>query len=1067
MNRFRESESKGADWIITGALGVLAAVVYFLSMATYAFPGEGAHLTALWMGLDEATVNPNPCMAFFAKLLNCSNVLGPVCGTVSVMALYRLGSFFVRARINGEMMSSYAVPAGRIAGIVSALVFMFTPACREAFTHMSSFGFNVAWALLIASAVVAYAKSRAKAGWLFVVLAGVMTALGMAGSPVFSALAVGYMFAVWAVADKRGGKAYGVSFGYLAVTIAVFFIYAPNAVGDFLEFMRGSFREAKGWVGVDHWLLIFTFSILPFIVSLYSSYKAYNEQSGLSLWLFHLAVSFVSVLAIATPLAPSELMRPYGILPVIPAAMTAFTAGYLIAYWWLQAAAKVRTNESIDSPPLAQRGRPLALAVLPVLISVYVISVLINVFSFDGDRGEFADRTAERLIADLGERTWLVSDGVLDDHLRIAAAKSGRELNLICLQRDLDEKYLSRLSKMVEQKGVGGVNNRELSLSLSLGVLPFVQDWCAADKDIGSKLAIFGAPDLWYSAGLKPVAEFLFFGADEKRQVDWSGWNEFDKLLHPPKGVEKWGSSKLAQVTDPVESLRLRLRRHCGLVANDRGVFLQDAGDSAGAFEMYDLVLSKIDADNICALFNEFEMARSGFPKAVEKKKEIEGELKKVIENKDRRYVLWKLSNFYGYIRNPDIFIRLGAGWARSGRPGDALSHIRRAIDFIPKDRRTSLLNMMAALYASDHDSQKSRETYAQVLEKDAENREALIGMMRLELLEGNSERAIEYLRRAAAAAGDDPRVAKELAMLHMMKNEIPQARSMLEKALDNEPDSLQTWSLFAAVVIQQHDAAKDDASKRRFIREIREKILPEMEKRASNPNDYHVNTTRAFLLMREGEENRRAARDAFVVAARERPDIAATQDIVLGLDISLNDTVEAERHARETLRRNRKAPLANYVMGSLALQKGNLEEAEMYLRKAADAAKPVVLAQNDLAEVYRRKKRFADAERYARAAIKTNPALYVAWETLGSVLMDAKGDLDEAEKCINKACSLSRSADGKEEDVRMLISLARVQVARGDKQRARMTIRKVQGRIKELSEFERTEFEEFVKSVR
>jgi tetratricopeptide (TPR) repeat protein len=1067
MERLKDSEAKGIDWLIAGALGALAAVVYFISMADYAFPGESAHLMALWSGLDEAVVKPNPWMAVFAKFFGCSNALGPVCGAISVATVYLLTAFFIRMRINGEMMSPSAATASRIAGASSALIFLFTPACHEAFTRLSSFGFNAAWALLTALTVVVYARSGKRLGWLFVVSAGAMTALGMAGTPAFWVLAAGYMFAVWAAAAGRGGKPYGVAFGYLAVTVAVFFIYAPNATGGFLEFMRGSFREARGWVGVDHWLLIFAFAILPFIVSLYSSYKAYNEQSGLSLWLFHLAVSFVSILAIATPLAPSELMRSYGVLPVIPCAMTAFTAGYLVAYWWLLATVKVKKNESIAAVTIAQRGRPLALAVLPVVATVYVITVFINVFSFDGDRGEFADRAAERLIADLAERNWLVTDGTLDDHIRIAAAKSGRELNLICLQRDLDEKYLSRLARTVEEKGVGGANNRELSLSLTLGVLPFVQDWCAADKDIGSKLAIFGAPDLWYSAGLKAVPEFLFFGADEKRKVDWSAWKDFDKLLHPPKGVEKWGSSRLSGEDDPVASLRLRLRRHLGLVANDRGVFLQDAGDDAGAFEMYDLVLSEIDADNICALFNEFEMARSGFSRAAAKKKEIEAELKKIIENKDRRYVLWKLSNFYGYIRNPEIFIRLGAGWARSGRPGDALSHIRRAIDFIPKDRRTALLNMMAALYASDQDGRKSRETYAQVLEKDAENREALIGMMRLELLEGNSDRAIEYLRRATAAAGDDPRVAKELAMLHMMKNEIPQARAMLEKAIDNEPDSLQTWSLFAAVVIQQHDAAKDDAARRRFIREIREKILPEMEKRASNPNDYHVNTTRAFLLMREGEENRRAARDAFVVAARERPDIAATQDIVLGLDISLNDTVEAERHARETLRRNRKAPLANYVMGSLALQKGNLDEAEMYLRKAADAPKPVVLAQNDLAEVYRRQKRFADAERYARAAIKTNPALYVAWETLGSVLMDAKGDLDEAEKSINKACALSRSTDGREEDVRMLISLARVQVARGDKQRARMTIRKVQGRIKELSEFERTEFEEFVKSVR
>ena len=132
---------------------------------------------------------------------------------------------------------------------------------------------------------------------------------------------------------------------------------------------------------------------------------------------------------------------------------------------------------------------------------------------------------------------------------------------------------------------------------------------------------------------------------------------------------------------------------------------------------------------------------------------------------------------------------------------------------------------------------------------------------------------------------------------------------------------------------------------------------------------------------------------------------------------------------------------------------------------------KPVPLALNDLAEVLRRNKNFTDAEHYARKAVETSPKLYVAWETLGSILMDAKkgdkGALSEAEKCILKACELSRDEKGREADVRMLVALARVQAMRGDRSRARGTIRKVQARIGELSDFEKREFEELKKSVR
>ena len=1067
MAGFKNADTRRIDWLIALALGGVAAVLYFCTMASCAYPGEGAHLMTLWKGLDSAAVNTHPLMAIFARLFGCSNILGPLCGIVSVLAMYHLTSFFVRERIGGEMLLQYADGTARMAGIVAAVVFMATPAVHQSFTHLSSFSFDAAWALVTASLLIPYARAGRRTGWICLLLIGVFAGLGFADSPLFGLLAPVYFCCVWAVSGKRGGKPYGAAFMFLLVAIVTLFVYAPGASGDFTEHMRTHWSEAKTWLTVDGWFLVGAFAVLPFLVALLSSHVAYNRESGFSQWIYHVAMSFVAILAVSTPLAPSPLMRPYGLLPVVPCAFAAFTVAYLVTYWWLLAVAKVRKNESLDAEPVAMKGRTLALAVLPVLSLVMVITVLLNLFSFDRSRGDFADRTAEKLIADLGDRTWFITDGLLDDHLRLAAAKAGRELNLVCLQRDLDERYLHELAKLVEEKGVGGEKNKELSISLSLGVLAFVQDWFAADPDIAKKAAIFGAPDLWYAAGIKAVPEFLFFGADPERKPDWSAWNEFDKVLAPPKGVKNWGSYRLWKESDPIEMARLRLRRHVGLVANDRGVWLQDAGDDDGAFEMYELVLNSIDSDNVCALFNEFEMARAGHPKAERRKHDIEKAFKAIVEDKSRRYVLWKLANVYGYIRNPEIFVRLGYSWAKSGRPGEALNQIRRAIDFVPTERRSSLLNMMAALYASDSDMEKSRATYEEVLSRDAENHDALVGLMRLELLEGNSERAIEYLERATKAAQDDPRVAVEVAMLHFMKNEFGEAKALLTRATDLDPANLQAWSLLAAVAMQQFDASKDPAERAKLLKTVENVILPEMEKNAKDANDYNIQSTRAFLMLRQGNEKRKAARDMFAAAIKSRPDVQATQDIVLGLDISLNDTADAEFHAKEVLRRNRKAPLANYVMGSLALQKGKNEEAEMYLRRACETTRPVVLAQNDLAEVLRRTKRFEEAERYARLAVRTAPELYVAWETLGAILLDANGDLNEAEQCIVKACDLSRSESGKEADVRMLVSLARVQIAKGDRQRANMTLRKVKGRVKELSDFERGEFEELSKSVR
>ena len=1033
------------NWLVAAILGVVSAAVYFALMAHYVFPGESAHLQALWRGLDFAAADPYPLMSAFAKFLGSGNLIAPVCGVLSVVSLFLLVRFFVHERVNGEQTSMHADAISLVAATVSAVVFMLTPAVLKSATHLEPRLFDATWALLAFLLVIPFRRFPAFGAAVGPVLMGAMFAFGFCDSAIFILLMPGIMGAIVALRLGHGKKP------YLGLTLFVFsflavFLFARNWFGlELSDFLKKSAQEMRGCISVSGWLFVAIFATLPFVTQIFSSGKAYNEKPGLVQWLFHCAMTFVAIVAVATPLSPSSLLEPLGILPVVTSAFAAVVAGHLVSYWWIHRKLIV--------------GRVAG----GILAFVLAVTCVWNLCTFDRSHGAFADEVARKLIADLGDRSWLVTDGTLDDHLLLAAAESGKELNLIQLTRDLDTTYLENLGKVVREKNVGGSKNESLALSLSLGVLPFVQDWFAADPTVAKDVAIYGAPDLWYSANLKPVPEFLFFGADPKRVPDWSEWKRFDEILKAPKG---WGSYRMHEVDNPVDRLRLSVRRHLGLVANNRGVYLQDEKKDDEAFAMYELVLNEIDHDNVCALFNEVEMAGSKYAKALAKQRELERELKAIVDDKNRRYLIWRLGYYYGYIRNPDMFIRLGYTWARSGRPGDALSQIKRAIDFVPTDKRTVLLNMMAALYANENDHQKSRRIYEQVLEKNGSDHDALVGMMRLELMNGDTAKALAYLEKAAGTS-DGKRAKIEYAMVSMMKGDLVSARDMLKKVTDADAKDLQAWSLLAAVTMQQCDATKDEKERKALEKELSNSILPAMEREANNPYDYYVQTTKAFLMLRQGEGKRREARDAFVAASKSRPSSQTTQDLVLGLDISLDDKESAVTHAREVLRRNRDAPLANYVMGSVALGKGEYREAEAFLRKAVSGPKPNVLALNDLAEVLRRRNRYPEAERYAREAVKLDPKLYVAWETLGSILMDAKGDLEEAEKSIRKACELSRNAKGQEEDVRMLISLARVQLLKGDKKGAKISVRKVQAKAKDLDAVDLKAFEEIKKGVR
>jgi tetratricopeptide (TPR) repeat protein len=1033
------------NWLAAGSLAVLASVVYFASLVSYAFPGESAHLQALWAGLDPAGEVVHPLMAVFARFFGGGNMLAPVCGVLAVVLVYWLVSSFVAGVITSEHARPHAESIGLVSGYSAALLFMFTPAVREAASHLEPRLFDALWAFLSLLPLIAYSKASKVAGWFYPPVLGAMVAVGLCDSALFVALSPFFVWGIVSAELRRGNKPYAALMIFAVSFLVVFFVAIDVFELELTPLLKGMAGELKDYTSSSYWVFVLIFSTIPFLVSLFSCPRAFNDKPGLVQWLFHVSMSLFAIIAIATPLSPSSLMAKEGVFPVVTSGFAAAFGGYLVAFWWFY------------------RRKPVGVASGVILVFVLAFASLWNLFAFDGNRGAFADKVASRVLADMGERTWLVTDGTLDDHLRLVAKAEGREINLIALQRDLDAKYLDALGAVIAEKKIGGSKNSELTLSLSLGVLPFVQDWFSADTSVPRTAAIWGAPDLWYSAGLKPIPEFLFFGSDTSRTPDWSAWREFDTMLEAPKG---WGSYSL-DTNDPVDKLRLSLRRHIGLIANNRGVWLQDMKKDDEAFKMYELVLNEIDSDNVCSLFNEIEMAGRKHPGALAKKRELERRIKGIVDDKSRRYVIWRLASFYGYIRNPEMFMRLGFSWARSGRPGDALAQIRRAIDFVPTEKRATLLNMMAALYANDNDQLKSRRIYAALLSKNPADRDALMGMMRLKLMDGDQSGAREYLDKAVKSSPSEGRRGLiEKAMLAMMDNDYEGAKSLLRKVLDADGRDMQAWSLLAAAAMQQADSTKDEGEKDKVLKDIQKNILPEMEKQTSNPYDYHVQATKAFLLLHLGKERRREARDAFAAAVRVRPDATPMQDLVLGLDISLDDKSSAERHARDVLRRNRNAPLANYVMGSIALGRGKYQEAEAFLRKAAEAAKPNVLALNDLAEVLRRTDRLPEAEQHVRKAIEISPKFYILYETLASVLMDQKRNLEEAESSIRKAIDLVKGESGQDADVRMYSSLARVQSMRGDMKGAKISIRKVQNRISELSEFEKREFEEIRNSV-
>ncbi len=1067
MNEFKEIpiSKRKVDFLVSVGLGILAAVTYGLTLSRGVFPGESASLMTVYSGIMPLDLPLRPFWGtIVAGLSNLDflslplrlNLFSAVCSVVSAVLLYRLVSFLIHDCINEEYSIEHAPRVAVLAGAVAAVAFIFAVPVWHAATRFQYQSFDLMLVLLAATMLVAYTRRR----WtIFLVIFAVLYGVGVVESVIFIPLAPVFLAFLICVLWKchtlsltrvawmgllSAAVMAGVYWGSAKWFMATHDVDAMgfNSVTDILTMVgKNQLAQLRSGLPQVNWLILLLMSVVPWVAGGFASFRALNNERSWSQYILHLTLSVLVVLGITNvPVSPWGIMRPTGRLPLCSYAMLAMTAGYLFAYWYLLLKVK-RPRRGHELAVLTkQTGDWLGLILAYPLAAIVVLAAIINAFECGGSRGAFADRCAREILDRMGGRTWFVTDGTLDAHLVIMAKMRGQELNLLCLQHDMSAFYLKSMSKLIEKKQLfDEANMQRMKSTLDLGILPFIQDWFAMDREIEKKVAVFGVPDFWYTAGITPVSEFLFFSGsrntDEYKdkplfQEHMEFWKEMDGVL----AVSKRGGD------DPTLRHRSHMRRHMGFVANNLGVLLEDLGKDEEAYTVYTYIRNVIDPENISALFNRFEMARRNVAAASASKEAIERELKDFIGNLKRKYPLWSLSRYYGYVRSPEMFAQLGWGWALSGQTGAALAGVSRAINLLPTEQKAGAMQAMAAIYALADDRTKTEAVYQDIIKNDPDNRAALLGLVRLAVQEGAIDTAKQWLEKAAKSEDSSGAMGIEWSVIHLMNNDLPRARLALQEITDLQPRNMQAWAMLAMVQLQQEE-----------LEEIEKMLLPKMESIAGTVDNYFVQITRAQLNMRKGKNFQRPAREAFIRASMLRPDIPGVKDMVLQLDIAMNDREAAELHARQILRANRKHSLANYVMGSLRLQEGSYGEAEDFLRRSVETS-PSAAALNDLAEVLRRIRRFDDAERQARAAIEANAELYVAWETLASILLESGGNLDEAEKAIRKSIELYA------DDLRTQITLGRILLKKGEIEQARVIARTVRNRQNELSQFDQGE---------
>ena len=1046
----------------------VASSTYLLSLSHCFYPGYSASLSAAAAGVIGPTDAAHPlfslatCAIAALPVLSLPvrlNLFSALCGTLCAMLLFQIVSLIILfsacedaggggredlSEDSDEGEETLAMPPEvdlynqsvlRIAiagGLVAALLFTFTAPVWAAATRLDNGLFNLMLALASLNLFSSmYRFSRVSALALSVLL----FVLGLFESAVFLLLLPCYSFfvfrAFWLGSRRITAVFMSLVAGLAGVALSTFACLRntdnPNSANLpelMMAFARGllshHYHEIVSFFPREGWVLILLQVGLPALILLFGKQTLFKEKR---------IGTIVTLLVVSLAVAPGLLnltISPYSLfqrlnhLPVFGYAVLVVAAAVAIAGGLLIISKDALEQDSEDVPEHwvdSQQGRRslrgLAGILLSALVLLGVATPWRSFHEVDPRRGAFADEIAREMLDMMKERTWLITNGMLENHLRLQALVRERPLVLVSLLPQDHPWGRERLKAIISSSPVfEGQNRQRLQNALSIAPARFVMEWFAMDPKAESRAMVFAVSDIWTACGRRAVPEGLAFGGVLPEQS-----LDLDSLVEENRRfIDRIGPFLDDQrcVSSNVASLREALRMKAGFAVNELGVLLEDAKQFEEAYQTY-AHACQIDPHNVSAMINGYAVAsmQKTHPDSLDKmkKKIAEAMGNRVLQGQE---ITWILQN-YGTIRQPAFYQQQATMWSSAGSRAVSAEKIRKALALSAQTGVAALVGN-ALVYVSTGDPIKAESCYLAALEKDGANKEALSGICTLMLSKRNMQEAERWLHKAAAAGIEKDALLYQTITLAIFKGEIDQALDLLKEATVKFPMDLRYWTLQADIFLKRGD-----------IKIVEHTVLPEMQKAIKNPDHYMLHVVRGVLLRKKGPSHFREARIALLMALSRNAALPEIWNIVLELDMALGNKDFVEVDARNLLKIDPEHALANYLTGALLLSRGALPASEDFLRRSIGKV-PTAAACNDLGDCLRLQGNLTEAERYARQSLAIDPKFIPALDTLANILFDS-GNYNEASKLASKA------VDAKPDRVAYQLTLLRAQIKQGDKE--------------------------------
>lgn len=1072
--------------------GIVAFLLFLANLTPWVFPGSAATLMAQLTGAWEAptaiqTAHPFATLFFGAvgstlptgAAILAFNLLSALFMALNVMLLCQIMRHTIIYFADEYRTQPFVQRTIQIAIPVAGLTLLLSPTVWRTATHFQWQSFDLFLAL---SATYFLALTARKATLLRMGIAATLWGLVALESTEYLALTPFFILVlalayyaeqerirlnpiVWALFVPMGLGALLT----LVTIIALHLHAAPSAsvpalllgllhshIGNLMGYLKGP------------WILVAFTGLLPGILALFLIRDVGQNRRSATLLFTTLTTMVLTLLAILpTPLSILRLTTEWGeTYPVLLAVFTAFAVAGLTAvcalFYWVKRRPEATEERAFIRPTCGFVGKYGAIV---LFVGLIIAGITVTV----------PDRLAQRATANCTQTycdevlqcakdrpIWLLSDGIADVYLALRVAERNLPVTVFSLTQEHHPAALAYLRQQLTASTLfeGRDDLRDaLDRALDLGLIPFIQDWIRADAAVTQHIVTLGLPDIWYTSNRLPLPEGLWYRGVADRAEQHTALAALPLPQLP--AAEPQPEAEAAKTTLDTQPIALKkfdqyTRRQRGFVANNTAFYLADAGRLEEAYTLFQQVYA-YDPDNVSALFNIFELINGGLH--TDQRAWCEQEVTALIKRmRGQRYRLWALARTYGYIRSPQLISMLAGSWAMSGQTGAALSGLDLALAMLDDGQKTSLNKAIADLCMTDPTKRKEAiSRYQQLLNTSTDRTKSLTyvrELVRMHILENNLEAAKQQLEQVDPT-GSSPDLAYERALWFASAGQPDRAQAALLQCLEQNPKHVEALSMMATLQLQAGE-----------LELLANKTLPKLRTLAGTDDNYFVQIITAQLAERQNQLEK--ARTAYLRALQLKPEVHALRTTVLTLDIRLNDKVAAARHAKQFLYQDRTLPLANYVMGSLALSEGDAKRALSYLQTATAPTvnPPLPEAFNDLAEAHRQLGDWPAALAAAQHSCELSPNLTIARETAAAALLEL-GRYSDAHAYLEEAFAIEkRQRPTADPDPRLYLTRARLHEKEGHPDLARIDLTLIKKAYNTLDATAKAEFDALAQRV-